>query len=198
MDVLDLAGAGVAFVVENDVVGAAHFLFGGELVGHAGLKLLGGGVVALDEAAHTLGEVEVDADDFVDHTVECVFVDYGTLKDEVGCVGVLLGKLEEVVPDTGMDKLVEALEGLGVGKDDAGDGGLVGGAVGLDDGGSEEGAYLVEEGGVAVVGTGHLVGYEAGDSQCAELLQDCGFAAADAAGKSHIAGPDCGGGTICF
>ncbi len=66
MDVGYLAGAGIAFVVEDDVVGTEHLVFGGELVGDAGLELGTGGMVALLEPPQAFFEFDIDTDDFVD------------------------------------------------------------------------------------------------------------------------------------
>ena len=87
--VKDLAGAGVAFVVQYHVVGAVHLFFGAELVGHAGFELGAGGVVALFKAAQPFLFLEIDADDFVDQMVEAVLIYYGALEQEVWGIAVL-------------------------------------------------------------------------------------------------------------
>lgn len=84
-----------------------------------------------------------------------------------------------------MDELVELLQALRVGEDYAGDGLLVGRAVGTDDAAAEEGAYLIEEGGFLIVGPRNVVGYETGDAEVAEFLEDRGFAAPDASGEGY-------------
>ena len=173
----DLAGAGIAFVVEDDVVGAHHLLFGAELVGHAGFELGTGGMVAQLQTAQPLLFLEIDTDDFVHHTVEAVFIDYRTLEQDIRSVGMLRCKADEVVPHVRVDQGVEPLQHGGVGEDDGGNGLLVNGAVGTEDPVAKEVADLRQKSGVGIVGSRNFVGHKTRDAQFAEFIEDSGLSA---------------------
>ena len=101
---------GIPFIIEDDVVGALHHFFGRNLVGDTRLDLLGGGMVSLRRTANAFVQVEVHAHNFVDKLVEVRFVDNGTFEYQVGHRAVPTGKLQIVVPHTGVDKVVETTE----------------------------------------------------------------------------------------
>ena len=188
VDVHDLAGAGVAFVVEHHIVGAHHFFFGTELVAHACFELLAGGMVTQLETAQAFLLFQIDADYAVDQAVETVFVGDGSFKDDVGGLAVGLDEELEIMPHARMDECVEAKERVVVGKDDLGYGAFVSTAVGQHHTFAEEGAYLLQECGVVVVASCHLVGDETGDAQLLEVVEDSGFATAYAAGEGDEEG----------
>ena len=181
----DLAGAGVAFVVEDYVVGAHHLFFGAELVGHAGLELGTGGVVAQFQSAQPLLFLEIDADDFVHQAVEAVFIDYRALEQDVGRIAMQRREADEVVPHARMDQGVEPLQHGWVGEDDGGDGLLVDGAVGTEDPVAEEVTYLRQEVGVGIVGSRHLIGHKTGDAQFAKFIEDCGLSTSYTASEGY-------------
>ncbi len=104
---------------------------------------------------------------------------------------MLRGEEEEVVPHPRMDEGIEALQGFGVGEDDAGYGLLVDGAIGTENVVAEEGADLLQEVRVAVIGSRHLVGHKTGDTEFKELVKYGGFAAPDAAGEGYEQGSAC-------
>ena len=188
MHVKDLAGAGVAFVVQYHIVGAHHLFFGAELVGHAGFELGAGGVVAFFKAAQPLFEFKIDADDFVHQPVEAVLIDYRALEQDVGGVGMLRRKTDEVFPHARMYQGVEALQHGGVGEDDAGDGLFVDGAVGTEHPVAKKVTDLHEEIRLVVIGTRHFVGHKTGDAQFAELVEDSGLSAPYSSGESNKQG----------
>lgn len=188
VDVVYLAGAGIALVVEDYIVGTVEFFFGWNLVGYARHELLAGGMVAFGKAAQTFFEFEVYANNLVDFLVEAVFVGDGALEDDVGRLGMSLGKGYKVTPYPGMDERVEPGKLLAIVEDDIGQGPFVDGAVGMEDGVAEALAHLAEELGIEVIGCCHLVGYKTGYAQAAEAVEYGGFATADAAGKGYQCG----------
>ena len=183
--VKDLAGAGIAFVVQYHVISAVHLFFGAELVGHAGFELGAGGVVAQLQTAQPFLFLEIDTDDFVHHAVEAVFIDYRALEQDVGCVGMLRCKADEVVPHARVDQGVEPLQHGGVGEDDGGDGLFVDGAVGTEDPVAKKVAYLRQERRVGIIGSRHLIGHKTGDAQLGELVEDGGFSAPYPSGEGY-------------
>ena len=188
VNVLHLAGTGVAFVVEDDVVGALHDFFGRELAADAGMYLLRGCMVAVYKTCNAFIKAEVDTDHLVDKVVQVGLIDDGTFKNDIRGSGMGVGKVLEVVPHAGMDEAVELGEFVGVGKDDAGNGGFVGYAVRGEDAVAEEVANAGKESGVLIVGSCNLVGNETGNTQGAESVQNGGFAATDAPGEGNKEG----------
>ena len=185
VDVKDLAGAGVAFVVEDDVVGAHHLLFGAELVGHAGFELGTGGVVAQLQTAQPLLFLEIDADDLVHQAVEAVFIDYRAFEQDIRGIGMLRRKADEVVPHARVDQGVEPLQHGGVGEDNGGDGLLVNGAIGMEDPVAKEVAYLRQESGVGIIGSRHFVGHKTRDAKFAEFIEDRGLSTSYTASEGY-------------
>ena len=103
VNVLHLAGTGVAFVVEDDVVGALHDFFGRELAADAGMYLLRGGMVAVYKTCNAFIKAEVDTDHLINKVVQVGLIDDGTFKNDVWGSGMGDGKVLEVVPHAGMD-----------------------------------------------------------------------------------------------
>lgn len=86
--VLHLATAGIALVVEDYVVGAVHFFFGGKLVAHPVLDGLAVDAVAQKKAPYALLSLKVDGYHRVELALELVFEDDGRLDDDIGYFAV--------------------------------------------------------------------------------------------------------------
>ena len=107
-------------IVEDAEVGTLAFLFFVHLLCHAGLDLLSGGVVALDSALEAQMEWGIDFDGKVDCVLEAGLEEECALLDDDRGI-LLLGPLEEILTDNGMDDAVDAFSMALVGKEVAGD-----------------------------------------------------------------------------
>jgi hypothetical protein len=140
-------------------------------------------VVAQFQTAQTLFFFQIYTYHTVYHAVEPIFVDYSTFEDDVWAVGMLEGKLPQVVHHTRMDEAVELLKGVLVGKDYLGNGTLVDTAVGEHNMVAKKSSYFSPKGGLEIVPARHFVGHETRDSEFLKLVEYSGLATANATCK---------------
>ena len=114
MYVQHLAGARVAFIVENDIVGTPHLLFGRQLIAHSIQKLLTGGMVTQFQPSESFFLFKINTNYPVNKAVETVFVGNGTFKNDIRILDMFLHETSEVLPNPRMDEGIQPCKCIGI------------------------------------------------------------------------------------